>query len=138
MIRRPPRSTRTDTLFPYTRSSDLAWLAVQRDGARTSLRAGIEVDPHLIRFGCVATDGGRQRAFAAACPFSGPRVSGLCLGFGGQGLTGGLQISEADAFAAVVIRIQVDLVGSVAHAEADGGIDQNLAVGRHVDRPGFG
>src|SRR3546814_10545380 len=24
MIRRPPRSTRTDTLFPYTRSSDLA------------------------------------------------------------------------------------------------------------------
>src|SRR3546814_20621637 len=23
MIRRPPRSTRTDTLFPYTRSSDL-------------------------------------------------------------------------------------------------------------------
>src|SRR3546814_9063914 len=88
----------------------------------------------LIRFGCVATDGGRQRAFAAACPFSGPRVSGLCLGFGGQGLTGGLQISEADAFAAVVIRIQVDLVGSVAHAEAAGGIDQNLAVGRHVDR----
>src|SRR3546814_9791688 len=24
MIRRPPRSTRTDTLFPYTRSSDLS------------------------------------------------------------------------------------------------------------------
>src|SRR3546814_10205937 len=24
MIRRPPRSTRTDTLFPYTRASDLA------------------------------------------------------------------------------------------------------------------
>src|SRR3546814_2554286 len=23
MLRRPPRSTRTDTLFPYTRSSDL-------------------------------------------------------------------------------------------------------------------
>src|SRR3546814_5136824 len=27
MIRRPPRSTRTDTLFPYTRSSDL-WRSV--------------------------------------------------------------------------------------------------------------
>src|SRR3546814_1847238 len=26
MIRRPPRSTRTDTLFPYTRSSDLPLL----------------------------------------------------------------------------------------------------------------
>src|SRR3546814_2805926 len=26
MIRRPPRSTRTDTLFPYRRSSDLEWL----------------------------------------------------------------------------------------------------------------
>src|SRR3546814_5186664 len=28
MIRRPPRSTRTDTLFPYTRSSDLVLHAV--------------------------------------------------------------------------------------------------------------
>src|SRR3546814_12100078 len=26
MIRRPPRSTRTDTLFPYTRSSDLCFM----------------------------------------------------------------------------------------------------------------
>src|SRR3546814_12764733 len=36
MIRRPPRSTRTDTLFPYTtlfRSHDLSkWMRVQLDG----------------------------------------------------------------------------------------------------------
>src|SRR3546814_5262792 len=30
MIRRPPRSTRTDTLFPYTRSSDLLVDQVER------------------------------------------------------------------------------------------------------------
>src|SRR3546814_4885881 len=36
MIRRPPRSTRTDTLFPYTtlfRSHAVAIAGVQRDGA---------------------------------------------------------------------------------------------------------
>src|SRR3546814_2357214 len=32
MIRRPPRSTRTDTLFPYTRSSDLQ--QIEDRGAR--------------------------------------------------------------------------------------------------------
>src|SRR3546814_9355270 len=31
MLRRPPRSTRTDTLFPYTRSSDLRSFAVMRE-----------------------------------------------------------------------------------------------------------
>src|SRR3546814_208031 len=41
MIRRPPRSTRTDTLFPYTRSSDLTLIKLQaiakRFGAFTAL-----------------------------------------------------------------------------------------------------
>src|SRR3546814_16577969 len=36
MIRRPPRSTRTDTLFPYTRSSDLR----DRDCVRRNRDAG--------------------------------------------------------------------------------------------------
>src|SRR3546814_9025515 len=34
MIRRPPRSTRTDTLFPYTtlfRSQDLDWQLIERN-----------------------------------------------------------------------------------------------------------
>src|SRR3546814_19581843 len=31
MIRRPPRSTRTDTLFPYTRSSDLLARDIEGD-----------------------------------------------------------------------------------------------------------
>src|SRR3546814_10034551 len=34
MIRRPPRSTRTDTLFPYTRSSDLRLLGAARPARR--------------------------------------------------------------------------------------------------------
>src|SRR3546814_10726302 len=37
MIRRPPRSTRTDTLFPYTRSSDLP---SRNENGRRSLAAG--------------------------------------------------------------------------------------------------
>src|SRR3546814_16201741 len=36
MIRRPPRSTRTDTLFPTRRSSDLGALGVPRQGRRES------------------------------------------------------------------------------------------------------
>src|SRR3546814_2919967 len=35
MIRRPPRSTRTDTLFPYT----------------TLFRSELQVDPHVARLG---------------------------------------------------------------------------------------
>src|SRR3546814_6367589 len=38
MIQRPPRSTRTDTLFPYTRASDLADLA--RELRASAPRAG--------------------------------------------------------------------------------------------------
>src|SRR3546814_2970369 len=43
MIRRPPRSTRTDTLFPYTtlfRSPPRGRLAARRDGANLRLGAG--------------------------------------------------------------------------------------------------
>src|SRR3546814_10883372 len=46
MIRRPPRSTRTDTLFPYTtlfRSYDLPWqrkVQCARDGQGAPRRAG--------------------------------------------------------------------------------------------------
>src|SRR3546814_21094272 len=37
MIRRPPRSTRTDTLFPYRRSSDLTPLIIQAGSADLSI-----------------------------------------------------------------------------------------------------
>src|SRR3546814_16262677 len=45
MIRRPPRSTRTDTLFPYTtlfrsRPRDLRPSALRADGPRHDLRRG--------------------------------------------------------------------------------------------------
>src|SRR3546814_5295322 len=45
MIRRPPRSTRTHTLFPYTTlfRSDGALMAALRDGRRVDAR-GLEID----------------------------------------------------------------------------------------------
>src|SRR3546814_12183481 len=46
MIRRPPRSTRTDTLFPYTRSSD-------RDAARAAL---LKIDQVAQLRGLACTD----------------------------------------------------------------------------------
>src|SRR3546814_6104339 len=48
MIRRPPRSTRTDTLFPYTtlfRSGDQAQLAVQK-------QRDAVFDPQVSEPGC--------------------------------------------------------------------------------------
>src|SRR3546814_18802548 len=54
MIRRPPRSTRTDTLFPYTTlfRSDVALLVHIRDGAPEQLRA-LLVEPIRRRPGAV-------------------------------------------------------------------------------------
>src|SRR3546814_18441440 len=48
MIRRPPRSTRTDTLFPYTtlfRSADIAlgWIAADALGATNCVTAQLAV-----------------------------------------------------------------------------------------------
>src|SRR3546814_15319901 len=52
MIRRPPRSTRTDTLFPYTSSSDLgvclAALFVIASGAAFLETAA---NPYIVAFG---------------------------------------------------------------------------------------
>src|SRR3546814_15235431 len=46
MIRRPPRSTRTDTLFPYTtrfRSNRAVGIAAREKGEAVEFRAGREV-----------------------------------------------------------------------------------------------
>src|SRR3546814_20795811 len=40
MIRRPPRSTRTDTLFPYTTLFRSAWPEQDAPGGRTGRHAG--------------------------------------------------------------------------------------------------
>src|SRR3546814_12660889 len=55
MIRRPPRSTRTDTLFPYTRSSDLVIRFDKLGYARTDVALPglvggpcLEKDPHIL------------------------------------------------------------------------------------------
>src|SRR3546814_11032307 len=45
MIRRPPRSTRTDTLFPYT----TLFRSRRRDRARLLHQDRLEADPHLYR-----------------------------------------------------------------------------------------
>src|SRR3546814_11642105 len=44
MIRRPQRSTRTDTLFPYTTLFRSAWLAARISGRLTRHMHGREVD----------------------------------------------------------------------------------------------
>src|SRR3546814_18805382 len=44
MIRRPPRSTRTDTLFPTRRSSDLSWIGRAVDTPRLDLCANLHYD----------------------------------------------------------------------------------------------
>src|SRR3546814_4011887 len=40
MIRRPPRSTRTDTLFPYTTLFRSPWLAISDDGRTGQIMKG--------------------------------------------------------------------------------------------------
>src|SRR3546814_14801300 len=68
MIRRPPRSTRTDTLFPTRRSSDLRCGAMElsRDATgaddrdRSELGIARESDD---RFGAAPDEGADQKAF---------------------------------------------------------------------------
>src|SRR3546814_8423851 len=47
MIRRPPRSTRTDTLFPYTTlfRSPGQWLAIDPGGVSMKLPGTVTTDP---------------------------------------------------------------------------------------------
>src|SRR3546814_7585166 len=72
MIRRPPRSTRTDTLFPYTtlfRSVGKSLVAEDVDladfGTRTLIDLEDEVDAVLVEFDDLGLDGGRKPALAA-------------------------------------------------------------------------
>src|SRR3546814_20193330 len=73
MIRGPPRSTRTDTLFPYRRSSDLDQFGTQMDGICDALRVGaavalehdaVEAEEHravvIVRIEMVAQQFGRR------------------------------------------------------------------------------
>src|SRR3546814_19724485 len=53
MIRRPPRSTRTDTLFPYT---TLFRSLVIRGGHFNVLERGIEFDPVFPATGSIVSD----------------------------------------------------------------------------------
>src|SRR3546814_6761609 len=67
MIRRPPRSTRTDTLFPYTRSSDLRtaalWFGLCR-GASASQRRWHRHEPQWCLYAgdniCFSTCSGKR------------------------------------------------------------------------------
>src|SRR3546814_7806665 len=59
MIRRPPRSTRTDTLFPYTtlfRSAGDLWPAVAQRHHSARFRLS-----ERVRSGCPVVDGARGR-----------------------------------------------------------------------------
>src|SRR3546814_11953896 len=81
MIRRPPRSTRTDTLFPYTtlfrsglllrgcpgrcrrsRGKDLRFLGIAPVGRKPCPNAGMGRPQHAAQAGSFRIYGGRERA----------------------------------------------------------------------------
>src|SRR3546814_11904187 len=72
MMRRPPRSTRTDTLFPYTtlfRSTRLSFQPLQGVGVRILGRHALLGVPRITGFPVQATPQaclGRQRTTSAA------------------------------------------------------------------------
>src|SRR3546814_13514821 len=73
MLRRPPRSTRTDTLFPYTTLFRSGHVAPSLDLERIALRLG--------EFPALAAEGGTEtceieRALPAGDDDRGDRVSG--------------------------------------------------------------
>src|SRR3546814_14369644 len=71
MIRRPPRSTRTDTLFPYTTLFRSLDLIVQEGWQPRRQSGGVAVSP-IITIGAIWSRQGRQ----CICPLSVRRVRG--------------------------------------------------------------
>src|SRR3546814_3096617 len=71
MIRRPPRSTRTDTLFPYTtlfRSAFEIPAAVQAAGLKLGARGGDEQEAWLGRLEAAADRAEFERVIAGELP----------------------------------------------------------------------
>src|SRR3546814_4463942 len=92
MLRRPPSSTRTDTLFPYTTLFRSVWAApalgneTRRDtdsrspfapsnrpancrpGASSDLVAGVVRGRGFLRFGCIASHGLRSEEHTSGTP----------------------------------------------------------------------
>src|SRR3546814_19938503 len=104
MIRRPPRSTRTDTLLPYTRSSDLLHLPRQVgpggvEGEAELPGEGAE-NLHVIGAGRVGLGPGDDGALLEAEGFVGDDEFGVeLLPFaqavaGGAGALGGVEGEE--------------------------------------------
>src|SRR3546814_10649650 len=103
MIRRPPRSTRTDTLFPYTTlvrsQSEGAWREVLRDLTEPAIwiappnRSSFSVRVVLQASGCEMTAKVRRRAASAATSGMEKAPAGATRMRGGAGLydTGGAQ-----------------------------------------------
>src|SRR3546814_4452749 len=99
MIRRPPRSTRTDTLFPYTTLFRSTGAGVNncRVGLESAAAAGAE-DRHRLRerggTGCLGVRGDQQEELLEA--LAGERTSGA-VGVGGveESLRGGERIGRA-------------------------------------------
>src|SRR3546814_6203139 len=77
MIRRPPRSTRTDTLFPYT----TLFRSIERARARVGMAPPEPRFPrHLVRDRSASAARLRARQGAAALTSPGGRSSATCAG----------------------------------------------------------
>src|SRR3546814_2336715 len=64
MIRRPPRSTRTDTLFPYTTLFRSAFMAINRDATRALAQSIRDHAPEATTF-CISSLAAREPALSA-------------------------------------------------------------------------
>src|SRR3546814_8760514 len=84
MIRRPPRSTRTDTLFPSRRSSDLLSTLISRNITLADRRTSIRLEPEM------------WDALHEICAREGRSVHEICTEIDGQssqsGLTAGVRV----------------------------------------------
>src|SRR3546814_10220838 len=60
MIRRPPRSTRTDTLFPYT---TLFRSSAASTALRNRIKISVENSPSVMAIECVEGDGFKDGEF---------------------------------------------------------------------------
>src|SRR3546814_19953488 len=90
MIRRPPRSTRTDTLFPYTTlfrsfdmggtSTDVSWYAGSYERREEAEVAGVRLRTPMLAIHTVAAGGGSICTFDGARLRVGPESAGAVPG----------------------------------------------------------
>src|SRR3546814_8722846 len=116
MIRRPPRSTRTDTLFPTRRSSDLLKALLGQTAKLEFKLVDLNALPTDVAAG-VAPPGSEIYPYAAGTPFEGQALAVRRLGgIRGDNLTGAQQSFDSQTNEPVV-NIQFNQQGGARFAK---------------------